>query len=1435
MERKLWENWDSEKPIPLFISLASLNKPFGEAIQEALIRCGCPEAQIPKAQKTYSFIFFLDGYDELGKYQNLYTSNNFDLWKGKVVITCRTQYLSGSQSTYRNYFIPPYKVREEESLFEEVALHPFTINQTRVYLDKYTTLYPTGWSTRQCESIICSVPGLQEIMITPLLLRIVAEVLPQIGKKDKGSKENFSLTHIYDAFIEQWFLRGERRLITEGYIDGQYDIKENFLEFCKQLAEAMLQENVVSVEYQVTKGKFNRVAASKWQAFFDTQDHDLAHILSGVPICKIGPHKYAFIHKSILEYFGARSIFERIKLSSIAEESKEEARVPLFPLTSNKWGYLTMRLLTQNSEEIGFFADYVRQDETFKTALFELINQTKTDPTKATAAANAITILNAAKVAFSRKDFEGIQIPGADLSHAILDRTNLSRANLRGVKLRGAFLRNANLSDAQMESVEFGQQPDIKCSGWISCMARQKPLALSISWKGFEIWDYVAATKKIFIGKELTDRITCMAISSDGKCALSGGSDHKVRLWDLETGEITQIFEGHTHSINSIAFSLNEAWGISGSYNGAILIWDLKKGALLQKLDTHTHEINAVAIFAQRKCCLSDWGPHIRLWDLDTRKPLQTLAGHEGTIFSLVISLDEKFVLSGGLDQTVRLWDLESGKQLHILRGHTFAVRCVAISSNGQWGLSGSQDSTVCLWDLSKGTLLQTFERDPAISKEVCSVSFSPDEKYIVAGYTDGTLRSWNLNMKASYKSAQKSIRSINTVAFSPDGKWVRSLCWSAKGYTSYVAQFWDLNTESFIQTIEGDMSALNSAVIFSDKKQALLAEEDLCDNIGKLRLWDLEKKTVIKTFKESNLDETIQDFLLEEAIRLSKSIDSQNNQGMMPPKQLQYQIPESNFSSEKSEKSHGGYICIALSPDEKWAVSGGSEDNSIHLWDLHTGTLIKKLYTHSQTLRKHFKLEDRVIKTSFSPDGQQVLALSSNKTVYLWDLQTGTLIHSFSGHICLIFSSNRKWALLESEGHSLSLWNFETKTLAKKPLKLTSKDSDIDISPDGKLLFAVRDKSAQLYDLDKGIILQIIRENIRCIAFSPDGKWALSGGEDCSIKYWSLFDEKGSLNPVLIWSSHPPTLTCQGLNIQNVNLDIPSRTLLLQNGAVNKRINDDDEKKAELVELKTPIEESKSPTPQVEFAQLPHVHCGKSIKSLSVSCDETLTLVTDKNTIEYWDYMRGIKISGFRMNLDRSIVISSDGKWILSGGKNGVIRLRNFHKKKLNEMPPWDITHSVDCITISSKGEKVLLKIGSNIQLWDVRTKKMIYTFQESNEHPVTSAALSPDGTWALLGIGPDICFWDFTRKKLRKILQGNTGPVTSIAISPNKKRVLSKTSDNTILLWDLDKKILLRSLKGHTTCINTVAFSADGESAFFGTNEGNVLFWNFSRYMNL
>jgi WD40 repeat protein/mono/diheme cytochrome c family protein len=268
--------------------------------------------------------------------------------------------------------------------------------------------------------------------------------------------------------------------------------------------------------------------------------------------------------------------------------------------------------------------------------------------------------------------------------------------------------------------------------------------------------------------------VNCLAISPDGKLALSGGDDRTVRLWDLASGRELHCFEGHSEAVAAVIFSPDGRRIASAGRDRTIRLWDVAGRTELHRLKGHTDAVSGLAFTPDGKQLVSaGHDGTLRLWDLGRAAEVRSLAGHRGKVTSVAVAADGRLAISGGQDRTARLWDLAEGRELARLEGHEREVLAVALSSDGRHALTGGNDRTLRLWDVAGRRELRRFAGH---RNAVIRVAFSADGGQVLSASSqyrthDLTLRVWDRRTgRELWALGGGEADSVSCAAFSPDG-----------------------------------------------------------------------------------------------------------------------------------------------------------------------------------------------------------------------------------------------------------------------------------------------------------------------------------------------------------------------------------------------------------------------------------------------------------------------------------------------------------------------------------------------------------------------------------------------------------------------------------------------------------------------------------------
>jgi WD40 repeat protein len=266
------------------------------------------------------------------------------------------------------------------------------------------------------------------------------------------------------------------------------------------------------------------------------------------------------------------------------------------------------------------------------------------------------------------------------------------------------------------------------------------------------LWD-LQTGEEVRVLEGHTNTVNMVAFSPDGQTIASASWDGTVRLWDVETGEGRIGFDGHANRVLSVNFSPDGASVLSAGcgeldaanrcIKGEIILWNVETGEEIRRFEGHTAAVNN-AVFSPDGLLVASAADDnsVRLWNAETGAEMQSLQGHTNRATNAVFSSDSKLLLSTAWDTTARLWDVETGRELRELVGHNRAVFGAAFSPDGTMALTGSADLTIRLWDVATGSEIREFDGH---TNWVLSVVFSPDGSFILSGAEDNTARTWHM------------------------------------------------------------------------------------------------------------------------------------------------------------------------------------------------------------------------------------------------------------------------------------------------------------------------------------------------------------------------------------------------------------------------------------------------------------------------------------------------------------------------------------------------------------------------------------------------------------------------------------------------------------------------------------------------------------------
>jgi Tol biopolymer transport system component len=303
--------------------------------------------------------------------------------------------------------------------------------------------------------------------------------------------------------------------------------------------------------------------------------------------------------------------------------------------------------------------------------------------------------------------------------------------------------------------------------------------------------------KPIDLGTGWADNLDVNVFSvpftADGHHLLVGGDINnkaEPNLWLVPTdGRITTQrvipFLGHKGWVNNVAISPDGKYALSASQDSRVFLWDILNSQPLRRKPNspqswkHDAPVGCVAFSPDGMQAASGCADKIvRVWELDSEVWKIRFTQHTAGINSMAFSTDGKQVLSADGSQLVLLWDKDTLQVRDRLAG---GGQCAAFSPDGKWIISGGQNR-LWLWEVATGAKWRLRNGE---QKTVGWLSFSPDSRRVLVTDAGGpALFVWDVGARKQIcRIPVPAGQSPNRGIFGPDGRSVACGIWRGHLY----------------------------------------------------------------------------------------------------------------------------------------------------------------------------------------------------------------------------------------------------------------------------------------------------------------------------------------------------------------------------------------------------------------------------------------------------------------------------------------------------------------------------------------------------------------------------------------------------------------------------------------------------------------------------
>lgn len=279
--------------------------------------------------------------------------------------------------------------------------------------------------------------------------------------------------------------------------------------------------------------------------------------------------------------------------------------------------------------------------------------------------------------------------------------------------------------------------------------------------------------------------LLAVAITKDNRIIATGGGDKSIIKWNAINGSLISKNENaHKEFIYRLALIKNDTRLISTSDDRSIKIWDFENLTCLRTRNGE-HQLYSLAVsFDEKFFVTGDYNYNIKIWNCENEDDDQCmiLTGSNDKVLDVAITRSLSTIISVGRDKFIRFWDIKPPKQTGFISMGEYYEITVCINSDDTIFATGSQDMKIRIWDLNSKNIISILEGH---KNKIDSIKFTKSSLYLVSASTDTTLIIWNLSDMSQEAVLESHTDRVRALEISEDESLICSVS------TDHTAKLW--------------------------------------------------------------------------------------------------------------------------------------------------------------------------------------------------------------------------------------------------------------------------------------------------------------------------------------------------------------------------------------------------------------------------------------------------------------------------------------------------------------------------------------------------------------------------------------------------------------------------------------------------------------------